>query len=189
MDLVRRLDHTSIALEHIPLALPLFQDLLGGELVGGADEGSFRWVQLRFPGGAKIELIDPSPGDNFLRRFLDQHGPGMHHITFKVPDLAAAVEAVRRAGYEVIGENHDAPDWKEAFIHPRSAHGVLIQLAETPYDEGEPGSPIQGEHARALLGSGAPPPAAAAAGIAPHDAASGGAAPWPTPPVEQHRGG
>ena len=188
MDLVRRLDHTSIALEHIPLALPLFQDLLGGELVGGADEGSFRWVQLRFPGGAKIELIDPSPGDNFLRRFLDEHGPGMHHITFKVPDLAAAVEAARRAGFEVVGENHDAPDWKEAFIHPRSAHGVLIQLAETPYDEGEPGSPIQGEDARALLDSGRPPRPAGAAGNASRPSASGGAATGPTP-AEQDRGG
>ena len=152
MSIVRGLDHTSIAVERIADALPLFRDLLGGELVGGMDEGAFRWVQLRFPGGGKIEIIEPNPGDNFLRRFLDRHGPGMHHITFKVPDLAAAVEAAKAAGFEVVGENMAQDEWKEAFIHPRSAHGALIQLAETPFDEGAEGSPIQGDSARALLG-------------------------------------
>jgi methylmalonyl-CoA/ethylmalonyl-CoA epimerase len=150
-DQIRSFDHTSIAVEHIEDALPLFRDLMGGDLVGGADEGDFRWIQLRYPGGSKIELIDPKPGDNFLRRFLDRHGPGMHHITFKVHDLKAAIAAAEAAGFKVVDE-HEIEGWKEAFIHPKSGHGVLIQLAESPFDEGAEGSPIQGDSAERLLG-------------------------------------
>jgi methylmalonyl-CoA/ethylmalonyl-CoA epimerase len=144
-------DHTSIALERITDALPLFRDVLGGEFVGGMNEGAFRWVQLQYPNGSKIELMDPNPGDNFLRRYLDRRGTGMHHITFKVEDLAAAIEIVKAAGYQVVDENLSNPGWKEAFIHPRSAHGALVQLAESPYDEGAEGSPIQGDSAEKLL--------------------------------------
>lgn len=154
MDLVRMFDHTSIAVESIADALPLFRDLLGGQFVGGDDDGEFRWVQLEYPNGSKIELIDPNPGDNFLRRFLDRSGPGMHHVTFKVHDIAAAIEAARAAGFEVVGER-ETFGWKEAFIHPRSANGVLVQLAEAPWDEGAPGSPIQGDSALKLLGEDA----------------------------------
>ena len=151
---MRAFDHASVAVERIEDALPLFRDLLGGTFVGGADEGVFRWVQLVYPGGSKVELIDPKPGDNFVRRFLDSHGPGLHHLTFKVNDLDAAIEAARAAGFDVVGLNDSVAGWKEAFIHPKSANGVLVQLAETPFDEGAEGSPIQGDSAERLLGLG-----------------------------------
>jgi methylmalonyl-CoA/ethylmalonyl-CoA epimerase len=157
MTFVRSLDHTSVAVGRIPVALPLFRDLLGGELVGGAEEGPFRWIQLRFPGGGKIELIDPSAPDSFVRRFLDTRGGGVHHITFKVDDLSAAVAAAEAAGFPVFGVNAYGDEWKEAFIHPRHAHGVLIQFAQSPYDEGVAGSPIQGDSAQQVIDSTPPP--------------------------------
>lgn len=151
MDVVRSLDHTSIALDHIPVALPLFRDVLGGRLVGGDVEGAFRWVQLVFPGGGKIELLDPTTPDSFVRRFLDARGPGVHHVTFKVHDLHQAVAAAERGGYEVFGQRDDDPEWKEAFIHPRHAHGVLVQLAQSAHDEGDPDSPYTLEKARQIV--------------------------------------
>lgn len=151
MDLVRRFDHTSLAVGRIPVALPLFRDALGGRLVGGDVEGAFRWVQLEFPGGGKVELLDPATPDSFVRRFLDTRGPGAHHLTFKVRDIHEAVDAVQAHGYEVFGLRTDDLEWKEAFIHPRHAHGVLVQLAESAHDEGEPDSPYTVEKARRII--------------------------------------
>jgi methylmalonyl-CoA/ethylmalonyl-CoA epimerase len=51
-------------------------------------------------------------------------------VTFKVYDIVHAVAAVRRLGYTVVGEDLTGPNWKEAFVHPRSSHGLLIQIAE-----------------------------------------------------------
>jgi len=56
----------------------------------------------------------------------------MHHLTFKVSDIGRAVARARELGFTVVGFDDSEEDWKEAFVHPASAHGVLIQLAEFP---------------------------------------------------------
>ena len=130
---VRRFDHISIAVRGIAKLLPLL-DLLGAAYLTGAkdvDKG-YRWVQFTLPGGTRIELLEPidiTDVDHFLVRFLDGRGEGVHHLTFRVHDIHAAVDAAERIGYEVVGID-DEGDWKEAFLHPRSSHGVLIQLAQ-----------------------------------------------------------
>jgi methylmalonyl-CoA/ethylmalonyl-CoA epimerase len=90
-------------------------------------------VQLGYADGTKIELMQPTPGSSFLDSFLARNpAGGMHHITYRVPDIDAAVEAARAQGYEVFGVSRALPRWWEAFVHPRSAHGVLLQLAQSP---------------------------------------------------------
>ena len=59
---------------------------------------------------------------------------GLHHLTFRVADLADSVARAVAGGFELIGENHDDPDWREAFVHPRAAHGVLIQFVQSRPD-------------------------------------------------------
>ena len=72
-----------------------------------------------------------------MHRFLAARGPGVHHVTFKVPDIVAAAERVRSFGYDVVGFNDDFPYWKELFVHPKQALGIVIQLAEEhPLPEG-----------------------------------------------------
>ena len=107
-------------------------------------------AQLRFANGARIEILQPwQPEANpFLRRFLDTNGPGPHHLTFKVPDLAAALErrADGRASTRWASTCAD-PMWKEAFLHPRQATGIVVQLAQAagewsaPAPEGFPTTP------------------------------------------------
>jgi methylmalonyl-CoA/ethylmalonyl-CoA epimerase len=70
--------------------------------------------------------------NDFLQRFIATSGPGPHHMTFKVPHLLTAVDHARRSGYEPIGIDLSDPEWLEAFIHPRQATGVVVQLAEAP---------------------------------------------------------
>jgi methylmalonyl-CoA/ethylmalonyl-CoA epimerase len=126
-----RLDHVAVAVHSILPALKLYRDALGGEYLMGADQdGSWRWLQLRFPGGGKVELLEPL-GDGFLSRFLDRHGEGLHHVTFKTDDIEAAIAQLEALGFELVDVNLDDPHWKEAFLRPSSAHGTLIQVAQS----------------------------------------------------------
>ena len=129
---VLALDHTAIAVEDIERGLALYRDLLGGDIVRHkehADRG-FGVALVRYPNGAMIELIEPI-GPGFVRTFLDKRGEGVHHITFLVRDIHAAVQAAIGAGLRVVDERYDHPGWQEAFISPRSAFGTLVQLAQT----------------------------------------------------------
>jgi catechol 2,3-dioxygenase-like lactoylglutathione lyase family enzyme len=76
-------------------------------------------------------LQPDGPPDGFIQRFLEARGPGIHHVTFKVPDLAIAAARVRSLGYDVMGYSDESPDWKECFLHPRQAQGIVVQLAES----------------------------------------------------------
>jgi len=122
------LDHVAVAVHSIKRALRLYRDALGGEYLMGGDSGSWRWLQVRFPNGGKVELLEPL-GEGFLSRFLEKHGEGLHHMTFKTDDLDAAIEHVRGLGYELVDVNLEGDDWKEAFLRPSGAHGTLVQLA------------------------------------------------------------
>lgn len=132
------LDHVAVAVRDPAQAAWLYRDVLGAEFLMGADspEQAFRFVQYRFPGGGKVELVTPL-GDGFLSRFLDRRGEGVHHITLRVHDLEAQIERLRAAGVPLTLVDLSDPSWKEAFVHPSHAHGVLIQLAEPDHDDDE----------------------------------------------------
>jgi methylmalonyl-CoA/ethylmalonyl-CoA epimerase len=123
-------DHVAVAVRRIADAAKLVEGVLGG-VPGEQGEGSgFTFRQWTFPGGT-VELLEPRGEESFLDRFLDARGEGLHHITFKVHDLPRWATRLRAAGYRIVGENYDNPEWREIFVHPKSGHGVLIQLAET----------------------------------------------------------
>jgi catechol 2,3-dioxygenase-like lactoylglutathione lyase family enzyme len=77
-----------------------------------------------------IEPIGPYSEENFLHRFLQKRGPGIHHITFIVPSIHEAMKRAADLGLEIVKYNDKKPHWKEAFLHPKQALGMLIQLAE-----------------------------------------------------------
>ncbi|MFN2543640.1 MAG: VOC family protein [Actinomycetota bacterium] len=129
-----QLDHVAIAVHDAEETAKLFRDVLGAEFLffGDNKEQGFRFVQFGFPFGGRVELVTPI-GDGFVSRFLDRRGEGVHHVTFKVTDLRSQVERMQAEGVELIMVNLEDPHWKEAFIHPRNAHGVLIQIAESSF--------------------------------------------------------
>jgi methylmalonyl-CoA/ethylmalonyl-CoA epimerase len=124
------LDHVAVAVHSIKSALKLYRDGLDGEYLMGADQDTWRWLQLRYPGGGKIELLEPL-GEGFLSRFLDSRGEGLHHITFKTDDIEAAIERLEALGFELVDVNLSDPSWKEAFMRPSKSHGTLIQIAQS----------------------------------------------------------
>jgi catechol 2,3-dioxygenase-like lactoylglutathione lyase family enzyme len=129
------LDHVAVAVERWSDAWARYAVELGGEWNSGGMNIGFAPAQLRFANGGRVEILQPwQPEDNpFLRRFLDRHGPSPHHLTFKVPDLASAIERARDAGFSPVGVDLGNDDWKEAFLHPRQATGIVVQLAQAAY--------------------------------------------------------
>jgi methylmalonyl-CoA/ethylmalonyl-CoA epimerase len=126
------LDHVAIGTRALADGWDLFGGLLGGSWAYGGDAPGFWWGQLRFRAGPKIELLTPSGGAGaaFLERFLAARGAGPHHFTFVVPDISAALSRVRAAGIEPVRVNLMSAAWKEAFVHPKDAYGIVIQVAE-----------------------------------------------------------
>ena len=126
------LDHVAIALADRAPFWATFAGDLGGRWVGGGESpAGFAVGQLRFANGMKVEAIEPFPpgAGAFLERFLATNGPGPHHLTFKVPDLEGVLERARVSGYEPLGVDLSGEHWKEGFLHPRLASGIVVQLA------------------------------------------------------------
>jgi methylmalonyl-CoA/ethylmalonyl-CoA epimerase len=129
------LDHVAVAVEHWDDAWPRYLGDLAGVWQAGGRGPGFAPAQVRYPHAErtmKVEVLEPNDVEqiDFLRRFLDRSGPGPHHLTFKVPDLEAALEVVREHGYDPIGVDLSDDDWKESFLHPKQACGIVVQIAQ-----------------------------------------------------------
>ena len=139
------LDHVALASHHVWDQIHRYGFQLGARWMGGPDdytlgeEHDFYFAQMEFDGGTKLEFLEPLAGQesDFIRRFLDRNGPGPHHMTFKVPDLDHAIAAVEADGYQVVGVSKENEGWQEAFLHPKSSHGIVIQLACQGGDDGD----------------------------------------------------
>jgi len=130
-----RFDHIAIGLQRIADAPATLVGALGGEPARGMRLPTFAWASWRFAGGGLIEILEPAGADGFLHRFLAARGPGIHHVTFRVPSLAAACARARAQGYQIVGLDDTDPHWKEAFLHPKQAQGIVVQLAESSAEE------------------------------------------------------
>jgi methylmalonyl-CoA/ethylmalonyl-CoA epimerase len=126
------LDHVAIAVEDQAQVWPRYAGELAGGWVSGGESLGFNAGQLRFANGMKLEVLQPANVhlNDFLRRFLDRNGPSPHHLTYKVRDIHEGLAAAEAAGYRPVNAQLDDPDWKEAFLHPKDAPGVVVQLAQ-----------------------------------------------------------
>ncbi|WP_436761408.1 VOC family protein [Streptosporangium sp. V21-05] len=157
-------DHTAVAAPRIRDLLPIYHDLLGGTFRSGGDNqiGGYRALQLTYPGGNKIELMEPLDGSPFFDSFfeLTRGRGGVHHLNFHVDDIDLAVSLLTDRGYRLHGLNRDDPRWREVFLHPKEAHGVLIQLAQPgPRDSAPVPSLDEVLAGRGFRGNGIPSPA------------------------------
>jgi methylmalonyl-CoA epimerase len=124
-----KLDHIGIAVNSVDEARKFFEETLGARFLheSSRPDDGFRVVNFELQGSI-IELIEPVGENSFVRKFIDQRGEGVHHLTFNVPDARERSAQLKAAGVRVVDEREWAPDSYEAFISPRSAHGVLIQI-------------------------------------------------------------
>lgn len=134
--MILRLDHTAHAAWDPQPLVRLYGEMLGGHLKQGSVTGKgFAYIQFTFPHSSRIEVIYPTSKEpSFLTAFLERHGERLHHLTYIVDDLRAEIARFREAGYRVVDEDLSDTHWQEAFLHPASTHGTLIQLACSDLD-------------------------------------------------------
>ncbi len=127
------LDHIGIAVADINAALAFYRDALGLEIDAPEDVMSQRVRAHVIPTGeSALELLEATAPDSPIARYLQKHGPGIHHITLRVDDIRAALEHLRARGVRLIDEQPrpGAQSALVAFIHPSAAHGVLVELKQ-----------------------------------------------------------
>lgn len=131
---IKRIDHLAIAVENIDEALGFFRDALGLEVTNtDVEEGQGVVVAFLPLGDSEIELIEPVERDSGVARFLDRRGSGMHHVCLEVENLDDALNRLRSHGVQLIDEQPytGTGGRRIAFIHPKAAMGVLVELYET----------------------------------------------------------
>jgi methylmalonyl-CoA/ethylmalonyl-CoA epimerase len=127
-----RFDHIAIAARRMADGPAVLVGALGGRPTGdGGPSGAYTWGQWSFAGGGRLEVLEPLGDDSFLHRFLAGHGPGVHHITFVVPTLQQACDRAVAHGYRIVGFDDSDPGWAEAFLHPKEALGIVVQIVES----------------------------------------------------------
>jgi methylmalonyl-CoA/ethylmalonyl-CoA epimerase len=128
-----RIDHIGIAVQSLDAALEFYRDAVGLELKGLVTVPQEKVRVAMLPAGeSRIELLEATSEDSPIARFLATRGEGLHHIAIKVSDLDAAIERLKAAGRRLVTEQAQtgAEGYRYVFVHPKSAHGVLLELIE-----------------------------------------------------------
>jgi methylmalonyl-CoA/ethylmalonyl-CoA epimerase len=129
-----RIHHVALIVASIDAALRVWRDLVGLELETVMDIPADR-VRIAFltVGESKIELVEPTDDTTGVARFLASKGEGFHHVCFEVGNLAETLLRLEIDGLELLDSApRRGAEGPVAFIHPRSCHGVLVELIEAP---------------------------------------------------------
>jgi methylmalonyl-CoA epimerase len=129
-----QIHHIAIAVNSLDVALAFYRDALGAQ-VGERREVPAEGVEIAFlpMGDSELELLQPLDPGNSIGRFLEKRGEGIHHICLLVEDIEASVTQLEDRGARMATEiRQHADGTRYAFVHPKSAHGVLMELYEKP---------------------------------------------------------
>jgi methylmalonyl-CoA/ethylmalonyl-CoA epimerase len=136
--MISRIDHISIAVKDYDKALHFFQNILGAIPGAGAKEENMKyyWQICSLGDLSRLEIINPTEQGGFLDNFFKKHKiGGLHHISLQTPDIKKAKQVLKDNNIPYFGYNEYGDIWKEMFIHPKDAFGVLIQIAESNPDK------------------------------------------------------
>ena len=124
--------HVAVVVSDLDAAVHFYRDTLGlplDSVVPIPSDG----VRIAFlpVGESRVELVEPVDPGTGVARFLESRGEGFHHVCFEVPDVAEALAGMEAAGIELIDRApRPGAEGPVAFLHPRSCHGVLVELIE-----------------------------------------------------------
>ena len=127
------IDHIGVAVEDLDEGIALYRDRLGmSEQHRETVEAFGVEAVLLEIGDAHIELLTPVSPDSAVARFLDQKGPGMHHVAYRTDDIDAALQRLRQSGIRLIDEQPriGIRQSRVAFLHPKSTGGVLTEIVQ-----------------------------------------------------------
>ena len=130
---VAYIDHVGVVVRNLESAFVFFEDVFGlkpGDVKELPDQG-VRATLLEV-GQTRLELLEPLGLETPVGRFLERQGEGLHHLALNVSDVSQSLAAVKASGLQVIDQTpREGLSGIIAFIHPRSAHGILTELVQT----------------------------------------------------------
>ena len=130
-----RVDHIGIAVEDLAAAKRLYGDVLGLRLLFEEEVPTERVRVAAYDGGGvRIELLESTSPDGPIGKFVATRGPGIHHVCYETKDIRATIADLAAAGVKTI-DTHPRPGaggCLVAFVHPRAAGGVLVELSQHP---------------------------------------------------------
>ncbi len=135
--MIKKVEHIGIAVKNLEESGKLYQRLLGISPYKRETVESEGVVTLFFKTGeSKIELLASIEPGGVIARFIEKHGEGIHHIAFETDDIEAELERLKREGFTLIHEKPKAGADNKlvAFVHPKSAGGVLVELCQERED-------------------------------------------------------
>jgi len=129
---IKKINHVAIVVENIDDALKFWRDQLGLSLDHIEDVPSQASKVAFLPvGEGEVELVQPTNPESGLGKYIEKRGEGMHHLCIEVEDIAGVLQMLKEKGVRLIDEEpQDLPGRRMAFIHPKAANGVLIELYE-----------------------------------------------------------
>ncbi|MCP4756329.1 MAG: hypothetical protein GY866_36160 [Proteobacteria bacterium] len=136
--MISRMDHVSIAVKDYEKARRFFQDVLGviPGTSGSDDAIKYFWHVFSVGDLSRIEIIAPTEEGSFLDNFLaGRKEGGVHHINLETSDIRAVRDRLEEKDIPYFGYNDASDRWKELFIHPKDAYGILIQIAQFRPDD------------------------------------------------------
>jgi methylmalonyl-CoA/ethylmalonyl-CoA epimerase len=133
MNTVKCLNHIGIAVRSIDAQQAFYEDSLGAEFEGYEEVPSQK-VRVGFfrVGDIRLELLESTDASGPIAKFLEQRGEGLHHLAFAVDNIQARIDDLKQSGLRMIDDQprHGAHHMQIAFLHPKSTHGVLVELCE-----------------------------------------------------------
>lgn len=131
--MVKKVDHIGIAVSNLDDALEFYEKVLGMSLQGIeiVEEQKVKVAFLPI-GDTEIELLESTDKEGPIAKFIAKKGEGIQHIAYRVDDIEEALEEMRQKGIRLIDEKprYGAGGAKIAFLHPKSTHGILIELCQ-----------------------------------------------------------
>jgi methylmalonyl-CoA/ethylmalonyl-CoA epimerase len=135
--MLKKIYHLGVAVRSLEEAIPFYRDTLGLGLTGIEEVPAFG-VKVAFLeiGASKIELLEPT-GDGMISRFLEAHGPGIHHVAYEVDDLEATISKCVAEGVRMVdlAPRRGAHGALVAFIDPGSSHSVVTELCQLEHEQ------------------------------------------------------
>lgn len=129
---VKKINHVAVVVEDIESARSFWEDALGIKMHHIEEVPAQKAKVGFFPvGEGEIELVQPTDPESGTAKFLRERGGGMHHLCLEVDDIEGMLERLAEKGVRLINEKPmELEGRKLAFIHPKSANGVLVELYE-----------------------------------------------------------
>lgn len=132
MSKIKKINHVAIVVENIEDSLVFWRDQLG-LVLDHVEEVPSQASKVAFIpiGEGEVELVQPTNMETGLGKYLEKRGEGMHHLCIEVEDIDGVLADLKAKGVRLIDEvARDLPGRRMAFIHPKAANGVLVELYE-----------------------------------------------------------